>query len=432
MQKIDNLFKMVYNKRMEQIKIAIIGGGASGLMIANVFAQYADQPLSQNTLVVFERGDRVGKKLSSTGNGQGNISNANLSSAEYFSSDLHSLTRVAEELSIYGGEEHEKFWTERGVLLFADDRGRKYPSGRQASALTDALRFYASQRGVSFQTKSLVLDIKKSGQGFELLVETEKGKEKVFAEKVVLCTGGKAAKNFGTDGSAYALATKFGHTLTPLYPSLVQLKTETSAIKSLKGIRVVDGKATAHTSLGEKAFRGDIIFTDYGISGDAVFRLSAYVVHEISDGQVRVELDFLPDVAEEKLTSILTAKRKEFPDLPFSELFFGIVNNQIGRAIARLSDGDLKKAVKLIKAFPLKVTGSLGFDYAQVTKGGIPLSETDLTLQSKFVAGLYFAGEILDIDGCCGGYNLQWAYTSACTVAHALLASVYAKDGGTV
>lgn len=401
-------------------------------MLANLLAQNENGILLKNAVAVLERGDRVGKKLSATGNGQGNISNANLSSADYFSSDARALLRVADGLRLYGGEEHERFWAERGVLLFTDERGRKYPSGRQASALTDALRFYAEQKGVSLRTKTQVFAIKKVGDGFELSLQTESGKEELFAEKVVLCTGGKSAKNFGTDGSAYSLANKFSHTLTPLYPSLVQLKTETSAIKSLKGIRVSDGVLTAYAPSGTHTVRGDIIFTDYGISGDAVFRLSAHIVNEISTGQVRVEIDFLPDFSQEKLTETLLKKQNSYPNLPFSELFFGVVNNQVGRAISRLANGDLQKAVKLIKAFPLQVTGNLGFDYAQVTKGGIPLSETDNDLQSKFAQGLYFAGEILDIDGACGGYNLQWAYTSARIVANALEISIGAKDRGTV
>lgn len=406
---------------MEKIKIAIIGGGASGLMLANALAQNTNANLSADEILVLERGDRVGKKLSATGNGQGNISNANLCLEEYFSSDKKALKRVENYLKRYGIEEHERFWLERGVLLFADNRGRKYPTGRQASALTDALRFYLTEKGISLRTKTRVLDIKKTGDTFTLRLETEQGEEKLQAETVVLCTGGKSAKNFGTDGSAYALAQKFGHTITPLYPSLVQLKTETSAIKSLKGIRVADGVATAFSPTGKTAFRGDIIFTDYGISGDAIFRLSAHTVSEIEKGQVRVELDFLPDFTKEQITEILQKKREIYPDFPLSELFFGVVNNQIGRAVAKLSDGDIERAVSLVKAFPLKVTGSLGFDYAQVTKGGIPLLETDETLQSKFADGLYFTGEILDIDGGCGGYNLQWAFTSASVVAQTLI-----------
>ena len=128
----------------------------------------------------------------------------------------------------------------------------------------------------------------------------------------------------------------------------------------------------------------------------------------------------MPDFSEEELFKRIREKQKTFPELAFGELLFGIVNNQLGRAIMKLSDGSIEKAAQLIKKFPLPLKGSLGFDYAQVTKGGIPLSEVDENLQSKKIAGLYFAGEILDIDGKCGGYNLQWAYASAQKIAKAI------------
>jgi predicted flavoprotein YhiN len=133
-----------------------------------------------------------------------------------------------------------------------------------------------------------------------------------------------------------------------------------------------------------------------------------------------LSIDFLPQAHEEEILALLLEKRKAFPALADTELLFGIVNNQIGRAIVKRADGDLRKAAKLVKAFTLTVSGSLGFDYAQVTKGGIPVSETDAFLQSRFVRGLYFAGEILDVDGQCGGFNLQWAFSSAMRVKKAL------------
>lgn len=268
--------------------------------------------------------------------------------------------------------------------------------------------------------QSNVVSIDKNKNGFTLTVETSEGRYSVYADKVVLCAGGKAAKNFGTDGTAYKLAEKFGHTVTALYPSLVQLKTDTAHIKTLKGIRINDGGLSAY--LGEKTLvsvRGDIIFTDYGVSGDAVFRASAFITDKLAKN-VKLAIDVLPDYTREEVFTMLCKKRETFPSLPFSELLCGMVNNQIGRAIMKRADGDLKKASEFVKAFPLQVIGSLSFDYAQVTKGGIPLTETDGTLQSRLVEGLYLAGEILDVDGQCGGYNLQWAYSSACVVADAI------------
>ena len=414
---------MVYNGIMEKTKIktAIIGGGASGLILAASLTQKGED------ILVLERNDRVGKKLSATGNGQGNITNLAVTQTEYFSSSPAGGARAHTIINDFDDKSLSAFFERLGVPLIADERGREYPAGRQASALTDALRFYIAEKGVRVQTNARVHAIKKQGEKWEITAESG-----VFeAETVVLCTGGKAAKNFGTDGSAYALATALGHTVTPLTPSLVQLKTDTVHTKTLKGIRAADAGLTAvWTEKGKTQkteLTGDIIFTDYGVSGDAVFRISAFITDKLSSA-VTLYIDFLPNFTEERLFTLLTEKRKTFKELPQNELLGGVLNNQIGRAVLKRANGDIKEAVKLLKAFPLQVTGTLGFDYAQVTKGGIPLNEADGNLQSKYAKGLYFAGEILDIDGQCGGFNLQWAYSSARTVAKA----IEEKAGGQV
>ena len=398
---------------MERKNLVIIGGGAAGLMLANSLT-------NQDGVVLIERGERLGRKLSATGNGQGNLTNLGVLDAEYFSVSKTPSSHIQQAITAYDHQSMIDFFRALGVLCIADERGRVYPSGRQASALTDALRFALARKGTDVRLETQVTKLEKKGEGFVLTLTTKSGEEKLYADKVVLCAGGKAAKNFGTDGNAYALAQAFGHTVTKLYPSLVQLKTDTEHIKSLKGIRVNDGIITAKTLTRALSVQGDIIFTDYGISGDAVFRLSAFIADEIDNGGCALSLDFLPQYTKDEIYALLQAKRKAFPDMAVGELLFGIVNNQVGRAVMRRSANDLKKAAELVKAFPLSVKGSLGFDYAQVTKGGIPLHEITENLESRLQKGLYFAGEILDVDGQCGGFNLQWAYASAKTVAKAL------------
>ena len=420
---------MLYNIDMEQnvFTIAIVGGGASGLFLATALSP------DHGGIALFERGERVGRKLSATGNGQGNITNAAAADAEYFSSTA-TAERVGTLLRAFPPQALRSHMEDRGILLIEDERGRVYPAGRQASALTDALRFSAARSGVRLYTDTQITHLKKQGGLFVLCAETPEGQKEYRAQKVVLCTGGKAAKNFGTDGTAYALAQGFGHTLTPLFPSLVQLKTDTAHIKTLKGIRVMDARLTAKWRENGRprahTLKGDVIFTEYGVSGDAVFRISAYIADKLST-DVTLEIDLLPDFAEERIFTALTEKRKNCPELPTGELLGGMVNNQIGRAVMKRAGGDLRAAARTVKGFSLAVCGSLGFDYAQVTKGGIPLNEVDENLQSKRVDGLYFAGETLDVDGQCGGFNLQWAYSSACTVARALEAEM-GKDGGHV
>ena len=410
-EKIDNPLEMEYNSGMERIEIAIIGGGASGLILANALAKYKP--------TLFERGERLGRKLSATGNGQGNMTNLAVTKAEYFSvsGGAQEKEKIQRLLTAFDDTSMRSFFRRLGVLSTADERGRVYPSGRQASSLTDALRFGLEQEQVPVHLETQVVRLERSGDGFLLTAEHKGERMQLYAQKVVLCTGGKAAKNFGTDGSAYALAQGVGHTLTKLYPSLVQLKTETKYTKTLKGIRVNGGILRAKVGGRTVAEQGDILFTDYGISGDAVFRLSAFLADALAKGECPLTIDFLPEYDEGEICTLLQSKQKAFPNLPTAELLFGVVNNQIGRAVFRRAEGDLRKAASLIKSFPLTATGSLGFDYAQVTRGGIPLDEVTDGLESKLAKGLYFAGEGLDVDGQCGGFNLQWAYSSACAVA---------------
>ena len=417
---------------MEKVHTAIIGGGAAGLFLASMLTEYNATHDNKIPFTLFERNDRLGKKLSATGNGQGNVTNLSAGESEYFSLCEGAALRAQKLVNAYSQTQFQAFWEKRGVLLSYDERGRAYPASRQASALTDALRYHLSGADVRLQAR--VTGLEKDGKAFRVCYQKDGEKQTLHAENVVLCCGGKAAKNFGTDGSAYALAQALGHSVTPLYPSLVQLKTELSHIKTLKGIRVMNGGLTAFVGGEKYSLRGDIIFTDYGVSGDAVFRVSAFLADKIGREDVRLCIDFLPERTEEEIYSALENKRAALPALGVGELLFGIVNNQVGRAVLKRADNDLKKAAKLVKAFPLAVTGSLGFDYAQVTKGGVPMTEVDERLQSKFAQGLYFAGEMLDVDGQCGGFNLQWAYSSACAVYDALLSKIEknTKRGGQV
>lgn len=400
---------------METIKTAIIGGGAAGLFLATSLAN-ENQPA-----ILFERGERLGRKLSATGNGQGNISNVNLSLARYFCVEKNAETfPLQKAIERYGTESLTAFFHSLGVLVQADERGRMYPTSRQASSLTDALRKRLEHSCVETRLNTYITGLQKSGAKFLLTYLSPDGERKILAERVVLCTGGKAAKNFGTDGSAYALAERLGHRKTALYPSLVQLKTKTNDIKTLKGIRVNGAGVKAY--LGEKqvcSLIGDVIFTDFGVSGDGVFRASAFLTAEEQCERI-LSLDFLPTVDEKSLAKFIDEKRQRVA-CPKEELLCGIINNQIARVIAKRCEGKTERYAKELKNFRLEITGSLGFDYAQVTKGGVPLSEVDGRFESRKVKGLYFAGEILDVDGECGGFNLHFAYASACTVAQALI-----------
>ena len=379
--------------------VAVIGGGASGMACA-VRLLSSGKKLK---ICLIDAGERLGKKLAATGNGQGNVSNLDMGAEHYHGGNLSLVDKIACSRAY---NITELF----GCLFTADDNGRIYPAGRQASALCDAL--ISRLKGkceILLSTKVARLE-----KGFKISL-SDGGR--VSARYVVFCTGGKAQKQFKTDGSAYGLVTAFGHALTPLYPSLVQLKTDIKHIKTLKGIRV-DCNVTAiwkSSVVGER--RGDVIFTDYGVSGNAIFELTAYM----SDLQgVELSLEFLPDFPRDVIAKNLTERLSG--GTPFSEVLSGTLHNQLGRAvIARAENKSVEDIVNVLKNFRLPVAGTLGFDYAQVTKGGIKTDEITDELESKLVKNLFFAGEVLDVDGDCGGYNLQWAFTSGMAAADAII-----------
>lgn len=347
-------------------------------------------------VLVLERGERLGRKLSATGNGQGNVTNTDMGASHYFSDDNE---KVARALARFGAKETVNFLESMGGIFLPDGRGRVYPASRQASAVTDLFRRELARTGAEIRTNAFVRSVARKGERF--VIRLENGSEE--ADCVVLAAGGKAAENFGTDGNAYALATSFGHTVTPLSPVLVQLKCRAEEVRGLRGIRV-DGLVRV-VRAGKEIFvgRGDILFTDNGVSGDAVFRASSYA----QKGDALL-LDLLPDVSWERLASLCAEE----------DGLLCVVNNGLARTLSKRAGGE--KLATLIKRFPLTVEGTLGFSRAQATRGGIPLSETDGHFESKLCKGLYFAGEILNVDGECGGYNLQWAFASAHAVAEGM------------
>ena len=387
---------------MQNFDVAVVGGGAAGLTCALELKRGN----SNISVVVIDSCDRLGKKLAATGNGQGNVSNTNLSVRNYHGGGAQLA------FNVIGGDYKlpERLFN---CLFTADGEGRMYPSGRQASALVDSLMRELSMLGARLIHPATVTDVSRFNGAFALTLSTGCP---ICAGAVVLACGGKAQKQFGTNGGSYVLAQKLGHTLTPLVPSLVQLRTDTSHIKTLKGIRV-DCKVRAFS--GGKlcgGARGDLIFTDYGVSGNAVFKISS-VVAGLDDCSLAIE--FLPDVSKEEVERDVRAKLAL--GYPNSELLSGTLHNQLGRAVIKRAGGDQDKIASMLKNFVLPVTGTLGFDYAQVTRGGIDCADIGEDMQSKLVKNLYLVGEYLDVDGDCGGYNLLWGFASGVRAAKSML-----------
>lgn len=386
-------------------KVAIIGGGFSGLISAEKLASV----FGGSSVLVLEKNDRVGKKILATGNGRGNISNCEMSTEKY-----HSIkgADVGFAIKKYGNKSIINYFKGLGVDSSVED-GRIYPSSFQANSVLDMLRLKLDYLKTVVKVGCRVEAVTSSGNLYKITA----GGENFLAEQVIFACGGKAGKQYGTDGTAYSLLQNLGHGLTPLYPSLVQVKTDISKIKGLKGLKsqaiaslCVDGETV-------KSFSGDVLFTDYGVSGNAIFYLSAYIPQ---NKKCKIVLSFLPDKSEVEVEEFLREKFKSTPYLGVDDALTGVINKLIGKAIMKTcgqvnaDSRGAKVIAHAVKNFSLDVVGTLGFDYAQVTKGGIPFSEVDpTTMESKKHKGIYIVGEMLDVDGDCGGYNLQWAYSSA-------------------
>lgn len=392
----------------------VIGGGASGLMCALRLAERGVRDV-----LLLERNDRVGRKLSVTGNGQGNVTNTDMSAQHYFGSGRETVAAVLKQ---YGEKWLVGELTSLGGLFAADGTGRVYPASRQASAVTDLFRFALAEREVAVRTGEKVVRVRRADSGFA--VQTASAEYR--ARALVLACGGKAASYLGTEGDGYAFAESFGHTVTSLRPSLVQLKTDKNLIKGLKGLRCECAAALLRGGKEIARTRGDVLFGDGTLSGDAAFRLSAFC----AEGDL-LRLDFLPDHSQDMLARLLSEKAARVPALPCGELLRCIVSGALARCLLQACSIPLqmpagqaqKKLAELagaVKGYALPVLGTLGFEKAQATKGGVRMEELTARLESKKAAGLYIVGELCDVDGECGGYNLQWAFSSGACAADAI------------
>ncbi len=394
------------------MKVLIIGGGASGMMAA---LSALENP--ENTVTLLERQNRVGKKLLATGNGRCNLTNRDIRLTHYHGTQPD-FARIALE-SFYVGRTLA-FFERLGLLTVTEDSGKVYPLSDQASSVLDVLRFSMQARGVSLVTSCDVVEIRHKARGYEAVSATG---ETYFGDKLIIACGGAAGKKLGGSRSGYHLLSQLGHTCTELLPSLTQIKTDTAYVKALKGVR-----ADAHVRLRkngqtvQESF-GEVQFTDFGLSGPEAFSLSRAAATG-GEGQ-ELALDFFREYGEGVLLDMLQEKRMNLPELAAEELFAGMLPSRLGKMIVKraglkyqtklldLTDEQLLSCVKISKWFCLAVTGVMGFESAQVTAGGASTKEFDArTLESRLNPGLFVCGEVLDIDGDCGGYNLQWAWSS--------------------
>lgn len=402
--------------------VAIVGGGFSGLCAAVMLTRS-----KINNIAVFDANKRIGKKILATGNGQGNLTNADMSLAHYHGD----ASFAADALGRFGKSAMLGFFGDLGLLTSEKD-GKIYPANFCASSILDVLRF-AIPEDLPVFTETRISDISKEKGNFVL--KAADGKE-FFAEKVVLAFGGSSGDGFSTDGKSYLLAEKFGHKTTTLAPSLVQLKTEREKIRGLKGIKQSVRATLSDCNRTVKSFAGDLLFTDYGISGNAIFSLSAYLK---GLKKPTVKIEFLPDKPLELLEKNLIEKvaKLKKSDRTCERLMISVLPKNLAKNVAEscgitLGDTVDEKSAKslavAIKNFDLKVEGTAGFAAAQVTAGGIDCRDVNAeSMQSKLCDGLYIVGEALNVDGDCGGYNLQWSFSSAAACTSDLAAKL--KNG---
>lgn len=399
---------------MSKENLFIIGGGASGFT-ASIFAKRKNPNLN---ITIFEKNKRVLKKVLATGNGRCNITNKNLSLDKY---NRESEKFIKYAINSFGVSEAESFFASIGILFSEENGGKIYPMNKQASSVVDMLLAEADHLGIDIKCESEITSIKKKGSFFEI----ESNSEKLRADKIIISCGSKSGGGFS---SGYDILKQFGHTITPLFPAVVQVKA--IGTKPLTGMKFV-GKAKILKSkkILEEA-EGEILFTDYGLSGPPIMNLSRVISKFFAEKknlkeEIFISLDFLTEFTEEEIYSLLLERRKILGHLN-AELFLnGVINKKISFEVIKranlklstpvysLSNSDLKTVAYLLKNFEFKSEGVMPFINSQVCAGGVELSQIDpFTMESKKVNGLFITGEILNVDGICGGYNLHWAWAS--------------------
>ena len=366
------------------------------------------------SVVLMERQARLGKKLSATGNGRCNLSNIHASVGGY-NGDDPGFSGYA--IGKFGPGETLQWFAQLGLYTVTEPSGKVYPYSDQANSVVDVLRFALDRPNIEVLTDFEVIKVRKDGSIFSV---TAKDRTLEF-DKLIIACGGLAGTKLGGTMAGYKLLRSFGHKCTKLRPALVQVKTSWPGVSALKGVRANCRASIYHNNQLHRTSVGEVQFTEFGLSGPVVYEISRDACQ--GAGEWECTLDLLPELSEETLLSLLSKRRSS--RLCAEDLFTGILHNRLGRVlvkeagirgnlpISEIREDQLRDTCYLAKGFTLSLTEPLGMDAAQVTAGGIVTNEFDPeTMESRLVPGLYACGEVLDVDGDCGGYNLQWAWSS--------------------
>lgn len=407
---------------MERADIAVAGGGASGMMAALSAAREAERAGRRPKIVLLEKNPRVGRKLLLTGNGRCNLTNRDAGPEHY-----HGDPGARDLLARFPPERIVSRFRELGLLCRELDGGRVYPYSLQAASVLNLLRRNLELAGVRTVCDFDIREIRKEPGGFVL---SSPGGS-VSARRVILAAGGSACPQTGSDGDGCALAKQLGHTVTPLFPALVQVRTDPARVRALKGVRC---PARAALRAGGRTLRsasGEVQFADGALSGICVFELSRCLGELGPGGKAELSLDLAPEYSAGEVRALLEEAARSAGELTADRLAEGFLPKALGAELARyalgsaskpaaaLSGGELAGLAAAAKDFSFPALGTLSWEHAQVTAGGVPLSEVDGDLESKKAGGLFLCGELLDVDGDCGGFNLHWAWASGAAAGEA-------------
>lgn len=408
------------------MKVAIIGAGASGLACAVEIAEKAKVNKLPVEIVLIEAKDKIGKKLLATGNGRCNMMNRNEGDYYFCTGDFSDFA-----LKYFDVKSNLDFFASLGLYTRNDEEGRVYPLSNQASGVLDALRFACEGFGVKVLTEMPISSVDVADGKFYL-------NGKIKADVVVLACGGKAlVKNF----NGYELLKRLGHKITDVKPSLTKLEVaDKRVVKQLKGVKQKGVFTLTENGKPVATEKGELLFTDYGLSGIAVMQLSAFYVR--CSGRLCINADFVSELSYTELFGAVSDYAKGNYALKNENLLTGFVPKRLGEIIikkegldlsapaAELKENDIKGLVSSLKKFTFEISGARGFDDAQVTAGGADTALfNNKTMESKKIRNLYCIGELLDVDGLCGGYNLQWAWSSGRLCAESIINRLMSRKG---
>lgn len=394
-------------------KVIVIGGGAAGLIAALSASEKGYR------VIILERNDRLGRKLLATGNGRCNFTNINLDIENYHGKNNKFGYSALSQFDVY---RTMSYFEILGITPRVEEGGKVFPASLQSSSMIDVFKYEIKKRDIDLQLNSMVKNIYKKDN---FKVELEDGRV-VTGDNVILATGGMSLANTGSDGNGYKLASKLGHVITETFPGIVQLNLKSDNLKEKTGVRF-DGIAELYID-GEYIMedRGDVLFTDYGISGPTILQISRRAIDGIRKNKdVWVHVKVITDRNIEELYDYLVLRFENMNTKPLEHSLIGLINKKLinpilntaglerRKPVVEMSNKEIRSLASVLTSWKFKVIGHQPWEFAQVTAGGISTEDIDnRTMESKIIPGLYIVGEVMDIDGDCGGYNLQWAWSS--------------------